>query len=149
MSDGFVDELKKQAQILYNLCNSFRLKENINVDGGVYYKDSLWIPLDVAVDLHNKSMKQLDDDLQGQLAKAILKYQGYEKELDGLKQKIQEALKELVKIIPHETKILTCDEDLTESWIVVSGDPEEWRGFEDRLDGWLEKVKELLGGTKQ
>jgi hypothetical protein len=101
--------------------------------------------LDVVVDLHNKDIESLQR-LAGNLA---LKNKNLKEELDGLKQKIQEALKELVKIIPHETKILTCDEDLTESWIVVSGDPEEWRGFEDRLDGWLEIVEELLGGTKQ
>jgi len=64
--------------------------------------------------------------------------------LKELHRLFEQHIKNLVSIIPEEAKIEEYDHDADESWIVRTADPDQWRGFSDRLDQWLLKAKELL-----
>jgi len=78
-----------------------------------------------------KEIKRVDDELQGKLAKAILKYQSYEHELLELKQKLRQLLTEF----PSKD----------------GGSPANWRVnmYSTReVDEWKKKFEELLKEEK-
>jgi FtsZ-binding cell division protein ZapB len=110
----------------------------------------------VILDFHPKfievSVAQQEIDEHGKNNEALAKVcsdlndtiERLERERGVLKQRLQEHVKRLVQLIPSEDKILRYDEETEESWLVVTADPEQWRGFQDRLVKWFLELKELL-----